>query len=147
MSSAWMSGIIAGINGKKGALSTKIANIEHMMGGNSPPPEGPLRNIDKGGENVGKAWIKGMADGISDGARMLGSVLMPSLGGAAVSSAPALTPAISSNGSGSGVGDEVHVHIHGNVYGGPTGLDQLARDIEQRLRQTTRGALRQAGSF
>jgi tape measure domain-containing protein len=33
-----------------------LASLAGMLIGNSPPKEGPLKDIDKGGENAGKAW-------------------------------------------------------------------------------------------
>lgn len=42
---------------------TKIAQIvADFLQGFSPPKEGPLSQIDKGGENVAKAWVDGFKD-------------------------------------------------------------------------------------
>jgi len=37
--------------------------IADFLEGFSPPKRGPLKNIDKGGENVAKAWVEGFAGG------------------------------------------------------------------------------------
>lgn len=63
--------------------------------GYSPPREGPLRNIDKWGENIGKAW----AGGLGRGAGLSGL-----LGGRSP-----LVPAMAAVGGGGGV---IHNHIY-----------------------------------
>lgn len=47
---------------------------DHLMG-QSPPPEGPLANIDEGGANVMSAWIGGAEGGLKDGVPVLSSML------------------------------------------------------------------------
>jgi len=62
------------IDGAEAVWATRGANvfgvplrtIARYMIGQSPPPDGPLKNIDKGGENIMKAW----AGGVQKGARL-----------------------------------------------------------------------------
>jgi len=60
------------VRGFKDALSgIKDAAIEafnaakNFIQGNSPPKEGPLKNIDKWGFNIGDAWVSGMSEAMS----------------------------------------------------------------------------------
>ena len=45
--------------------------IADYLVGESPPPEGPLSEVDEGGENVAEAWIEGMVDGVEENAPLL----------------------------------------------------------------------------
>ena len=62
---SWFEGIQAAWNKYyQSTLAVPLTKITRMYAGDSPPPEGPLKNIDTGGYNVGRAW----ADGIIAGA-------------------------------------------------------------------------------
>jgi len=41
--------------------------VADYMVGQSPPPEGPLSDVDEGGANITAAWLEGMEDGIDKG--------------------------------------------------------------------------------
>ena len=43
--------------------------------GQSPPPEGPLADIEEGGANVMEAWVEGAEGGLKDGVPVLSSML------------------------------------------------------------------------
>lgn len=59
--------IADGINVTIGAIETALNAVRKITEGGSPPEAGPLKNIDKGGFNIGKAWADGMAQGIRSG--------------------------------------------------------------------------------
>lgn len=50
-------------------------SIADYLVGQSPPPLGPLSNIDEGGANVMGAWIEGAEDGLKDGVPTLTKML------------------------------------------------------------------------
>lgn len=59
------------VDGFKNALSSigraftdGINSAKSSMKGNSPPKDGPLKEIDKWGENIGNAWTSGFASSI-----------------------------------------------------------------------------------
>ena len=69
-SQTWMRGFVStGYSDAAGWLT----GLKQMLVGRSPPPEGPLKDIDKGGFNIGKAWAEGMAKGV-------GTFTLPSIG-------------------------------------------------------------------
>lgn len=39
--------------------------------GQSPPPEGPLADIDEGGANITEAWVEGLAEGVEENTPLL----------------------------------------------------------------------------
>lgn len=47
-------------------VGAALSELEKRLQGNSPPPRGPLSNIDIGGFNVGKAWREGFRKGIGN---------------------------------------------------------------------------------
>ena len=47
------------------------ASVNPALHGRSPPKEGPLSDIDVGGANIGKTWIKALAGGAIDNLRDL----------------------------------------------------------------------------
>ena len=57
---AWASGFNTGI--RNNVLKT-FSYVADVSIGNSPPKAGPLKNIDKGGFNIGAAWGKGTSRG------------------------------------------------------------------------------------
>ena len=65
---------------------------------------------------------------------------MPSLG--LTASAPQLALGGVPMGGSGAAGPTVIVNINGPIYGGPSGLDQLQRDLTARMRQSVRGAMR-----
>jgi hypothetical protein len=63
--------LIAGMKARFGALHTAAilagTNISGPLQGHSPPKEGPLKDIDKWGFNIGKAWAEGITKGANLG--------------------------------------------------------------------------------
>lgn len=99
-----------------------------FLHGASPPPEGPLHTIDKGGENVGVAWAEGVAAGVLKGssgiaASLQGLLAAPGLGGTSLKFAPtfggaaAMVPAAFAGvGSAAAAGGNTYVtHYHEHV--------------------------------
>ncbi|CAB4173652.1 hypothetical protein UFOVP1028_40 [uncultured Caudovirales phage] len=63
----WTDGVADGIKYTyESSIGAAIVAVEGWLVGQSPPPKGPLHTIDKGGANVGKAWVKGLASGIDN---------------------------------------------------------------------------------
>jgi len=67
----YVAGRVASGTWMKGFVSTAysdaagwLTGLKRMLVGSSPPPEGPLKDIDKGGFNIGKAWAQGMNKGL-----------------------------------------------------------------------------------
>jgi hypothetical protein len=79
-----------------------LNTIDNHLHGASPPPEGPLHDIDKWGEAVGEAWLGGFGKGIAG----IGAVLSGT--GSAFTAVPALAS------GGNSMGD---VHVTVNVTG------------------------------
>ena len=49
--------------GAKDGVNTALLTVKATTVGQSPPPQGPLKNIDKGGYNIGHAWGSSMTTG------------------------------------------------------------------------------------
>lgn len=64
--SAWSGGVISGITSNTNAINNAAAAATQGLYGRSPPPVGPLKEIDTWGENVANAWIEGMETGLAD---------------------------------------------------------------------------------
>lgn len=73
IANAWLTGLqnrlqsdaAAGIIGQAASIAAR------EMRGQSPPKTGPLRFIDKWGENIGQAWVKGLSKGASSASDVL----------------------------------------------------------------------------
>lgn len=60
IATAFSVGVIRGVTWGVVQLTAVLTKISRMMIGKSPPPEGPLSDIDQGGARVMQAWIDGM---------------------------------------------------------------------------------------
>jgi tape measure domain-containing protein len=61
---SYAQGIIQGAQDAiQGAVDFVADLIASYLIGNSPPPSGPLANIDQGGRNVAVAWLGGLSEG------------------------------------------------------------------------------------
>lgn len=60
-------GIADGIRSKIAEIQAALAAATAAAQGESPPKVGPLKEIDKWGENVGRAWSEGVTKGMSAG--------------------------------------------------------------------------------
>lgn len=104
---SWLKGLTAGVGDavQRQGLANRLREYQAQLEGRSPPREGPLKNIDKGGFNIGKAWSSAFSAGLA-GATIpsMPSLSMPggmamagaSGGGAAITinvNAPLGTPA------------------------------------------------------
>ena len=47
------------------AITGVLNEAKKLLKGNSPPIEGPFKNIDTWGQNVGRAWVEGLESAIS----------------------------------------------------------------------------------
>lgn len=68
VAASWASGFEGALNRFEERMTGPtgpLARLSRAFVGESPPPEGPLREIDKGGWNVGRAWRQGFLGGIS----------------------------------------------------------------------------------
>jgi hypothetical protein len=65
--SAWSAGIAAGVRANLDKLHAAMRPYDQAMHGQSPPKAGPLKDIDKWGENIGRAWAEGIAEGAATG--------------------------------------------------------------------------------
>lgn len=85
---AFVNGVKGGLNNLKDAFTNGFNNARGSIEGHSPPKEGPLKDIDKWGFNIGNAWVQGMQSAIGQfslpqmGNGSIGSMgTAPSLGG------------------------------------------------------------------
>ena len=72
---SFIDGFKNALSGIANAFKDTINNAKRFIQGNSPPKEGPLREIDKWGFNIGEAWVSGFSGSISK----LGSLVNQSL--------------------------------------------------------------------
>ncbi|EKQ52918.1 MAG: Phage-related minor tail protein [Methanobacterium sp. Maddingley MBC34] len=63
---SWAKGITDNLNNAKSWLEGALGNLMKVLKGESPPVEGPLKDIDSWGLNVGKAYVDGMSEGMND---------------------------------------------------------------------------------
>lgn len=130
----WAAGIRAGIGSAVAAATAAAAAVAAVTVGTSPPPKGPLHDIDKGGRNVMDAWLGGFDPKRAGkvGARLAAAVA-PGL------SAPRL--ALAGAGAGAAGGGQVHFHI-GTLIADDKGLDELDRRMSRRQTVRNRGPMR-----
>jgi hypothetical protein len=77
--SGFVDGLTSTLTDGYDAVSGAIGSLTDLIEGYSPPKAGPLQNIDKWGENIGRTYTEGIGKGIADGAKNLTSAL-PALG-------------------------------------------------------------------
>ena len=71
--SSWIAGVQAAITVAK--IIARLASIINALKGNSPPKEGPLREIDTWGYNIGSAWVDGIVAGLQSGPDRIASAV------------------------------------------------------------------------
>jgi len=118
-------GIVAGSAYVTAAVDRVLAEVRARTQGQSPPPKGPLSDIDTGGRKVMEAWLGG-ADSLVRSAAGVGDRLAGALApaGAMAGMAASMAPA----GAGGG-GVTIQV---GTLIADDKGIDQLAKRIERR---------------
>ena len=62
----WIDGIASQRINALQTAARLAAGVSGFLSGNSPPPEGPLRTIDKGGSNIVTAWLDAMLARLGD---------------------------------------------------------------------------------
>lgn len=72
---SFIDGFKNALSGIANAFKETIEKAKRFIQGNSPPKEGPLKQIDKWGFNIGEAWVSGFAGSIGK----LGSLVNQSL--------------------------------------------------------------------
>lgn len=60
MGGAIVAGMIQGITAGIRAIRQRLELVNRNLSGHSPPPEGPLKDVDMGGYRLIEAWIAGM---------------------------------------------------------------------------------------
>jgi hypothetical protein len=63
---AWIDAISDKAGDVEAVVDLMAGIVAKYMVGESPPPEGPLSDIDEGGANVMSAWVEGAEDGLKD---------------------------------------------------------------------------------
>lgn len=131
---AWMDALAKGIRGGKATLEYAINKATLAMRGQSPPPVGPLKDIDVKGANVADAWIGGMVGRIKDGAGMVDNALR------AYNLSPAFGSAATMAGVGLG-GGGMTLSV-GDININVTGVDTAdAPGVAERIGEAVKGAL------
>lgn len=96
--SLWSQGLAGGVLSHLQKVQASLWQYKQLMIGKSPPPKGPLRDVDTGGFNIGVSWAENMRKGI-------GTFAMPALGlGASGGAVPAM--------AGASAGGEIHTHVY-----------------------------------
>lgn len=62
--SSWFQGVLKAFNTYEPTVTQRLLSLKRQTQGYSPPPEGPLKDIDTGGYNVGKAWSSHFVKGL-----------------------------------------------------------------------------------
>lgn len=62
---AFLDGVKTALKNLKDAFVRGLNDAKASIKGESPPKEGPLKDIDKWGFNIGDAWVKGMKEAIA----------------------------------------------------------------------------------
>lgn len=65
-------GIRSAIGAVVGAISDVLNKARSLLQGHSPPPEGPFKDLDKWGYNVGMSWVEGFRQAV-------GGLTLPSI--------------------------------------------------------------------
>jgi len=66
IATSFIEGFKNALSGIANAFKDGVENARKSMEGHSPPENGPLKNIDKWGYNIGNAWVDGLKSAISD---------------------------------------------------------------------------------
>ena len=72
---AWINAIYGKAGDVEAAVEWITGIVARYMVGTSPPPEGPLSDIDEGGAAIMEAWVEGAEDGLKDGVPKLTGAL------------------------------------------------------------------------
>lgn len=105
------------------AWKAGMDKAKNMIKGNSPPKEGPYKNIDVWGYNVGSAWADGLRSAMSD----FSLPSLAGLGGGGFSS-PSVSPAPAP------VTNSPHFTVQVGIYAGtPMEKRELARQLNESL--------------
>lgn len=72
---SFVDGFKNGLSSIRKAFTDGINSAKSTMKGNSPPKDGPLKEIDKWGTNIGQAWVDGFAGSIGSLSSMMNSSL------------------------------------------------------------------------
>ncbi len=80
---AFADGIKAKIQAIADAFKAGMDKAKKLVEGHSPPVEGPFKDIDKWGFNVGSAWVGGFKEAFAS--LQLPSMSMPNMGGSSTS--------------------------------------------------------------
>jgi hypothetical protein len=70
----WISAFGNTIDAREQGIMNKLRRLSQAFIGQSPPPRGPLKDIDKGGFRTGKAWADAFDDGIGLAGDTLGAI-------------------------------------------------------------------------
>jgi hypothetical protein len=119
-SGTWMQGFVStGYSAAAGWLT----GLKQMLVGNSPPPEGPLQDIDSGARAIGESWAESLAAGMASFSfpQNLETQLTPSV-------TPAL-PVTAGAGVPGGTVNNYNLHVSGrlDVDQAKDALDEMRR--------------------
>jgi hypothetical protein len=68
---AWIEGVYDMASDAEAAAAYIAGIFADYLVGQSPPPEGPLSDIDEGGVRVADAWVEGMVEGVEESTPLL----------------------------------------------------------------------------
>jgi hypothetical protein len=130
---SWVTGAAGAVRGGQSDIAAAAQHAFHFLMGMSPPKDGPLREVDTWGSNVGGAWIDGVVDAVGRGRDQVGRAangLFPSdsLGRASFE--------LGGAGGGAGAGRGIQV----NVYAGVGDPVAIGRQVSESLQAYQRAS-------
>jgi hypothetical protein len=96
----WSKGLAGGVLSHLELVQAQLWQYKQLMVGKSPPPKGPLKDVDTGGFNIGAAWAEGIAKGA-------GTFQVPDLG--LMGGAAGRTGSVAGGGGAAG---NIHTHVY-----------------------------------
>lgn len=120
---AWANGLRGAESHVRFQANQLVLAAKTRMMGLSPPKEGPLKDIDKGGFNIVKAWAEGMASAtgfarskVAGVAGAVGAALMPGIGSAGLAlAAPGVTTSAGAFAGGGGAPVVIQLQADGRT--------------------------------
>lgn len=123
IATSFVNGIRDSLGGIRDAFINGFNRARSAIEGHSPPKEGPLKNIDAWGFNIGDAWIKGIQSAVSQ-------FSLPQFS-ANVQMGSGLAPA-DSGGQASSIGGGQAININIGRVGGQEDIDSLIHELGYR---------------
>ncbi|MCZ2140811.1 MAG: hypothetical protein LC096_05400 [Bacteroidia bacterium] len=123
---SFIDGFKNALSGIANAFKDTMNNAKRFIQGKSPPKEGPLKDIDKWGSNIGQAWVQGFANSIGGIGTMFDSSM-------AQLQSLLSSPSFSVDGATAGGGNTQNISINGVSIRDKGDIDALIRQLGFKL--------------